>query len=107
MFLDLPHRVEGILRIGTSVFPLKPGVVVLADDNAFSQDATSVSQVGAQESGWAARAARLMFSGAIGGRYQVHCLIAGEYKGFESNPDTTWNVTDVSFTFPFVVPPRS
>ena len=73
---------------------------MIADYTAFSQDAISVSQVGAQESGWAALAARLMFSGTIGGGYKVHYLIAGEYKGFESNPDTQWNITDVSFTFP-------
>jgi len=99
MFPDLPHRFQNILKIETSVFTLKPGLVLIADYTAVGQDAISVSQVGAQESGWAARAARLMFSGTIGGAYKVHYLVAGEYKGFESNPDTTWNITDVSFTF--------
>lgn len=100
MFPDLPHGYEGIFRIETSVFTMRPGFAVIVDYTGFSQDAASVSQVGTQENQWAARAARLMFSGTIGGGYKVGYLIAGEYKGFESDPDTLWSLTDLSVTFP-------
>ena len=30
----------------------------------------------------------------------VRYLVAGEYKGFESDPEKPWNITDVSMTFP-------
>lgn len=100
MFPDLPRRYEDKLRIDTPGFTFRPGFVVLVDYTAFGQDETSLAQVGQQESQWAARAARLMFAGTIGGSYKVTYLVAGEYKGFESDPETLWNMTDVSFTFP-------
>ncbi len=100
MFPDLPHGWEGTLRIEKPGFTFRPGWVVLIDHTGFIQDDTSLAQVGQQENQWAARAARLMFSGTIGRGYQVRYLVAGEYKGFESEPDTLWNMTDVSLTFP-------
>ncbi|MCK7522765.1 MAG: hypothetical protein MZV64_36320 [Ignavibacteriales bacterium] len=100
MFPDLPHGWEGKFRIETSVFTMRPGFAVIVDYTGFSQDAASVSQVGTQENQWAARAARLVFSGTIGGGYKVGYLIAGEYEGFESDPDTLWSLTDLSVTFP-------
>jgi phosphate-selective porin OprO/OprP len=74
--------------------------VVLADYTAFNQDSDSLGQVGHQKDQWEARAARLMFRGTIGKDYKISYLVAAEYKGFETEPEDLWNLTDLSFTFP-------
>ena len=78
-------------------FTFKVGLVVIADYSAFGQDPESVSQVGRQRDQWDDRAARLMFRGNLG---KVNYLLAGEYKGFETDPEDLWQLTDVSLTFP-------
>jgi phosphate-selective porin OprO and OprP len=99
---DLPFDVAEKTTLRVKWFTLRPGVVLIADYNAFSQDVASVSQVGEQPDHWDDRAARLMLSGRIG--EHVTYLAAGEYKGFETNPETTWEVTDVSLTLPLGSP---
>jgi phosphate-selective porin OprO/OprP len=79
---------------------LKVGVVALVDYTAFHQDDTSLSQVGKQKDQWEARAARLMVRGTLGKDYKIGYLIAGEYNGFETEPENLWSLTDLSFTFP-------
>lgn len=79
---------------------LKTGVVLLADYTSFNQDSASIGQVGSQQDQWEARAARLMFRGTLGKDYKVNYLLAGEYKGFESDPGQLWQLTDVALTFP-------
>lgn len=79
---------------------LKLGIVALADYTSFDQDANSQAQVGEQQDQSEARAARLMLRGTLGKKYKVGYLIAGEYKGFESEPEELWQLTDLSFTFP-------
>ena len=74
---------------------MKVGFVLIADYTAFTQDAASVAQVGEQRDQWDDRAARLMLRGTMG---KASYLIAGEYKGFETDPETTWQMTDVSVT---------
>lgn len=107
MFPDLPHRFAGTLKISTDSFTLKPGIVLLADYTAYGQDEASVSQVGRQDDTWQARSARLILAGTVGRSYKAGYLVAGEYKGFESDPETTWNITDVSVSFPFAGRGRS
>jgi len=96
---DVPHSFAEKVQIRTTWFTLKPGLVLIEDYTAFTQDAASISQVGVQENQWDPRAGRLMLRGTIGDSYKVAYLVAGEYKGFDSDPEETWNVTDVSFTF--------
>lgn len=97
---DLPAVGIPALQVDTPAFTLKPGLVLIGDYTTVSQDAASVEQVGTQADRGQVRAARLMMRGGIGRAYRVGYLVAGEYKGFESDPLTTWNMTDVSLSFP-------
>ena len=64
------------------------------------QDADSLAQVGDQASQWQVRSARLTFLGSIGKDYKVSYQIGGEYKGFDTDPVQSWQLTDLAFTFP-------
>jgi phosphate-selective porin OprO and OprP len=97
---DVPQSLVDQAQIKERWLTLKVGVVTLADYTAFHQDANSLAQVGPQKDQWEARAARLMLRGTIGKDYKISYLVAGEYKGFESDPETLWSLTDVAFTFP-------
>ena len=79
--------------------PFRISIVILGDHTSFWQDSTSVAQVGRQDNQWELRAARLSFLGAFGGAIPVSYQISGEYKGFDGDPDTTWQLTDLSLTF--------
>jgi phosphate-selective porin OprO and OprP len=100
IFPDVPQSALDQTQIQERWFTLKMGIVTLADYTAFNQDRDSIEQVDKQEDQWEARAARLMFRGTFGTDYKVGYLIAGEYKGFESEPEDLWSLTDLSFTFP-------
>jgi len=97
---DVPPSAADRAAVRSSWFTLKFGLVTLIDYTGFSQDAASVEQVGTQDSRWDARSLRLMLRGTVGSSYTVKYLVAGEYKGFESDPENLWNITDVSMTFP-------
>jgi len=97
---DVPHSFLDQFRVREHWMTLKVGLVTLADYTAFSQNQTSISQVGVQENKLEARAARLMLHGTLGQHYKAGYLVAGEYKGFESEPEDLWSITDVSLTFP-------
>lgn len=94
---DVPASAASKTGLESKFFTLKIGLVLIADYSAFSQDDASVSQVGTQRNQWDDRAARLMLRGRVGA---ASYLVAGEYKGFETDPLETWQVTDVSITFP-------
>ena len=97
---DVPQSVVDRTQVKERWLTLKVGLVTLADYTAFNQDSASISQVGKQQDQWEARAARLMFRGTIGTDYKIGYLVAGEYKGFETDPEELWQLTDVSLTFP-------
>jgi phosphate-selective porin OprO/OprP len=94
---ELPDATVEKAQVRAKWFTLKFGLVLIADYNAFSQDEASLAQVGEQENQWDDRAARLMFRGTLG---RATYLVAGEYKGFDTDPETTWQLTDASITFP-------
>ena len=99
----LPEQTERTYRatrVETRGFTLRPGLVILGDYTAVSQDAASIAQVGEQADRGQLRASRLMLRGTIGTGYVVRYLVAGEYKGFDTSADRDWEVTDVSLTFP-------
>jgi len=97
---DLPPSAADRAAVRSDWFTLKFGLVTLVDYAGFSQDAASIDQVGTQESRWDARSLlRLMLRGTVGNAYTIKYLVAGEYKGFESDPDKVWNITGVSKTF--------
>jgi hypothetical protein len=92
---DVATAIEKKTQVKSKWFTMKFGLVTLADYTAFSQDAASVEQVGVQENQWNARAARVMVRGGMG---KVKYLAAAEYKGFESEPEQTWQfVNDDDF----------
>jgi phosphate-selective porin OprO/OprP len=97
---DLSASVADQVQVKSRTFTLKVGLVLIEDYTSFSQDTDSRAQVGEQSSQWDIRAARLMLHGTIGQDYRIGYLVAGEYKGFESDPDSTWDLTDVALTFP-------
>jgi phosphate-selective porin OprO/OprP len=86
--------------LSTGLLDLRLSLVVLGDHTFFGQDSTSVGQVGALPDEWELRAARLSFLGSIGGSYRVGFQLSGEYKGFDGDPETDWQLTDMSLTFP-------
>jgi phosphate-selective porin OprO/OprP len=84
----------------TKFLDIRPSLVVLVDHTFFGQDDDSIAQVGEQPNDWELRAARLSFLGSIGGSYRVGFQVSGDYKGFDGDPETTWQLTDLSLTFP-------
>lgn len=97
---DVPDSLLEQTQLRERWFTLKMGLVLIADYTAFDQDADSLGQVGTQEDQLEARAARLMFRGTLGEDHKVGYLVAAEYKGFETEPEDLWSLTDLSFTFP-------
>jgi len=97
---DLPRAAYDATRVSTDAFTLKPGLVLLGDYTVFGQDAASVAQVGEQRDRGQLRASRLLLRGTLGSGTVVRYLVAGEYKGFDTAADRTWEMTDVSLTFP-------
>jgi phosphate-selective porin OprO/OprP len=97
---DVPASVESSTQVRSHWFTLKPGLVLLFDYSAIGQDDRSEADVGPIESQFDVRSARAMLRGTLGSGYKVNYLVAGEYRGFETSPDTDWNMTDVSLTFP-------
>ena len=81
-------------------FDIGLGFVVLGDFTAVQQDAANIGQLGVQDDTWELRAARLTVFGSIGGSYRVAYQVSAEYKGFDSDPETTWQLTDLSITLP-------
>ena len=94
---DVPDAVAQKLQARKRLFTLKVGLVLIADYTAFGQDEASLSQVGPQKDQWDDRAARLMVRGKAG---PAAYLFAAEYKGFDTDPTETWQITDLSLTLP-------
>ena len=97
---DVPPSFADQTQVKERWFTLKPGAAAVFDYTAFTQDAASLSQVGRQEDQWQVRDLRLMLRGTIGTDYKVNYFVAGVYKGFDSDPDRTWELVDLWFAFP-------
>jgi phosphate-selective porin OprO/OprP len=96
----VPELVSKDAEIESRWFTLHLGLVPILDYTWLTQDQASVDQVGAQEDDFDIRSARIMARGTFGRGCKVRYLLAFEYRGFDSDPNVTWNFTDVSFTFP-------
>lgn len=81
-------------------FVFKPSVSLIGDWTGFDQDDANVFQMGEQDDDFQIRSMRLTLAGSIGHKYRVSYQFSGEYKGFDSDPDTEWQATDVALTFP-------
>jgi phosphate-selective porin OprO/OprP len=97
---DVPQADLEKLKVDDRYFTLRLGLAALYDYTAFSQDDASVSQVGIQSDQGEVRDLRLMLRGSVGGGYKVNYFVAGVYKGFDSEPETTWELIDLALTFP-------
>jgi phosphate-selective porin OprO/OprP len=97
---DVPPQISQQLNIDRHWLTLTPGLVLIGDYNAFGQDAASISQVGKQRDQFDDRAVRFMARGKIGGAYKFGYLVAAEYKGFDTDPEQLWNLTDLAVTAP-------
>ena len=100
----MPQSLVDQTQIDQRWFTLKLGAAAVFDYTAFSQDAASLSQVGKQEDQFQVRDLRLMLRGTIGTDYKVNYFVAGVYKGFDTDPDTTWELVDFWFAFPLGSP---
>jgi phosphate-selective porin OprO/OprP len=78
------------------------GFAPILDYTWLSQDTPSIAQVGVQDDAFQVRSGRVMIRGNLFNRNARpwRYLVAFEYKGFDSDPDQTWNITDVSLTIP-------
>jgi phosphate-selective porin OprO/OprP len=81
-------------------FTIRPSVALLGDWTNFSQNDNSINQVGVQNDEFQVRSARLNLISVIGHSYKVVFQVGGEYKGFDSDPEQQWQLTDLSLTFP-------
>ncbi|MFY8207523.1 MAG: porin, partial [Arenimonas sp.] len=97
---DLKTQPNGGMHQINDYFSIKPTLALLEDFTYIDQDADSIAQVGDQASQWQVRSARLTLVGSIGKDYKVSYQFGGEYKGFDTDPVQTWQLTDLSFTFP-------
>lgn len=81
-------------------FTFRTSLALLQDFTYINQDDDSIAQVGDQASQWQVRSARLSFLGTFGRDYKVSYQFGGEYKGFDTEPEQSWQLTDLAFTFP-------
>jgi len=97
---DLKTKPNGGMHQVNEYFSFKPSLALLQDFTYIDQDNDSITQVGDQASQWQVRSARLTFLGSIGKDYKVSYQVGGEYKGFDTDPVQSWQLTDLAFTFP-------
>lgn len=82
-----------------STDPFRISFVAIFDHTNFWQDSASIGQVGEQANKWEVRAARLSVLGTFDFAIPVSYQVSGEYKGFDGDPETDWQMTDISLTF--------
>lgn len=98
--LDLPPAKPPSAAKQAQFFTIRPSVALLGDWTNFSQNDNSIRQVGVQEDEFQVRSARLNLISTIGRSYKVVFQVGGEYKGFDTEPEQQWQLTDLSLTFP-------
>ena len=81
-------------------FNVRPSFAFIGDWTSFSQDTANIGQLGVKDNEFQVRSARLNFVGSLGTDYKVGFQVGGEYKGFDTAPETEWQLTDLSLTFP-------
>jgi phosphate-selective porin OprO/OprP len=99
---DLSHAVEQETSVDTKWFTMRLGLAPIFDYTFLSQDQESLDQVGVQEDSFDVRSGRIQARGALFAEKAQpwRYLVSFEYKGFDSDPDETWNFTDVAVTIP-------
>jgi phosphate-selective porin OprO/OprP len=95
-----PPTPEEAAKKAEKFFTVRPSFAFIGDWTRFDQNAASVRQVGVQDDEFQVRSARLNFIGTLGTDYKVGFQVGGEYKGFDTAPETEWQLTDLALTFP-------
>ena len=98
--LPKPLSPEAAAKKAEQFFTIRPSIALLGDWTGFDQNQASVKQVGVQNDEFQVRSARLNLIGSIGTGYKVGFQVGGEYKGFDTEPEQEWQLTDLSLTFP-------
>ncbi len=96
---ELTPRLLGPVEAEDHWITFRAAVAIITDYASFDQDHTSISQVGQQKDQWDTRALRLVFAGTLLKTETVGYLIAGDYNGFDEDPEANWNVLDFSVFF--------
>ena len=91
---------EEAARKAEKFLTIRPSFAFIGDWTNFSQDAANIAQLGVQDDEFQVRSARLNLVGSLGSAYKVGFQVGGEYKGFDTAPETEWQLTDLSLTFP-------
>jgi phosphate-selective porin OprO/OprP len=99
-FPDLPLAAPPSAEKQARFFNIRPSLVGIGDWTNFSQDDASIRQVGRQDDEFQVRSLRLNLIGSLGHAYKVSFQIGGEYKGFDTEPEQQWQLTDLALTFP-------
>ncbi|OYU14936.1 MAG: hypothetical protein CFE37_08665 [Alphaproteobacteria bacterium PA4] len=97
---DLPPLTPPSAEKQARFFNIRPSIALLGDWTNFGQDAANVRQVGRLDDVFQVRSARLTLFGSLGHSYKVGFQVGGEYKGFDTDPERNWQLTDLSLTFP-------
>jgi len=97
----LPKKADNFTSYKGEYFSIRLGFVALADYNAFSQDADSEKQVGAQRDQWDTRSLRFLLSGGIGPKsFRTHYYASYSFAGFNEDGKETWSFADLTLTLP-------
>jgi phosphate-selective porin OprO/OprP len=99
-FPDLPPLKPPSPEKQARFFNIRPTLAAIGDWTNFHQDATSLGQFGEQQDQFQVRSMRLKLVGSIGNGYKVGFQVGGEYKGFDTEPEQMWQLTDLALTFP-------
>ena len=81
---------------------MRLGLAPILDYTFLSQDEENIDQVGVQEDAFQVRLGRIQARGTIFANeaHPWRYLFSFEYKGLDSDPDETWNITDLAVTIP-------
>jgi phosphate-selective porin len=99
---DLSHAFEQEVSVDTKWLTMHLGLAPILDYTFFTQDEASIDQVGVQEDSFEFRSARIQARGNLFADKERPWgyLFSFEYRGFDSEPDETWNITDLAVTIP-------
>lgn len=99
---DVSEAALARTAVDTRWLTIRFGFAPILDYTSLSQDAASIDQVGVQDDAFQVRSGRIMVRGNLfnTGARPWRYLVSFEYKGLDSNPEQTWNMTDVAVTIP-------
>ncbi len=98
-FPDLAAGQRIIPDLDTRYFSARLSGELILDTTHFGQDDASIAQVGVQGDKAEVRSASLQVSGGFWRDHRFSYTIAADYKGFDAEPQSNWDITDAAVTF--------